>query len=162
MNVREHSLATVWDYGLAMVWKHPLVIVGIGVVLLAFGGYMGVQGERSRHWPTAPGIVTASEVQPNYSLTGRRRRSHSAHITYRYPVNGTFYTNDVISYGNDFFDNEYTQARVYAQGAGVEVRYDPGNPARAVLEPGAGLVPVLAVLAGVGCFSFAFWRARTA
>ena len=29
--------------------------------------------------------------------------------SYRYPVNGTFYTNDVISYGKDFFDNEYTQ-----------------------------------------------------
>ena len=143
-------------------WEHPIVMVGIGVVLLVFGAYLGVQGERSRNWPTAPGIITESSLQRNYSLNGRPKRSQSVRITYRYPVNGTFYTNDVISYGKDFFDNEYTQVRVYAQGSRVEVRYDPGNPARAVLEPGAGLAPVLAVLAGVGCFSYAFWRARTA
>jgi hypothetical protein len=121
---------------------------------------MGVQGERSRNWPTAPGIVTESYVQSDRSLTGRRQRSRWARIIYRYPVNGTFYTNDVISYGMGLFDNEYTQVRVYAQGSRVEVRYDPGNPARAVLEPGAGLVPVLALLGGVGCFGYAFWRAR--
>jgi Protein of unknown function (DUF3592) len=144
------------------VWEHPLAMVGIGVVLLVFGGYMGVQGERSRHWPIASGIITESSVQPNYSVTGRRRRSRSARITYRYPVNGTFYTSDLISYGKGLFDNEYTQVRLYPQGARVEVRYDPGNPARAVLDPGAGLVPLLALLAGVGCCSFAFWRARTA
>ena len=144
------------------VWEHPLAMVGIGVVLLVFGLYMAVQGERSRNWPTAPGIITESEVQSSRSLTGRRRRFRSVHITYRYPVNGTFYTNDVISYGKDFFENEYTQVRLYSQGSRVEVRYDPGNPARAVLDPGAGLVPVLALLAGVGCFSYAFWRARMA
>ena len=144
------------------LWEQPLVFVGAGVILLVFGVYMGVQGERSRNWPTAPGIVTESYVQSSRSLTDRRQRSSSARITYRYPVNGTFYTNDVISYGKGLFDNEYTQVRVYAQGSRVEVRYDPGNPARAVLDPGAGLAPVLAVLAGVGCFGYAFWRARTA
>ena len=144
------------------VWEHPLALVGIGVVLLVFGLYMAVQGERSRNWPTAPGIITASEMQSNYSLTGRRRRSRSARIAYRYPVNGKFYTNDVISYGKGLFDNEYTTVRLYAQGSRVDVHYDPGNPARAVLDPGAGLVAVLALLAGVGCFSYAFWRARTA
>jgi hypothetical protein len=144
------------------VWEHPLAMAGIGAVLLVFGLYMAVQGERSRNWPTAPGIVTESYMQSNRSLTDRRQRSSSARITYRYPVNGTFYTNDVISYGKGLFDNEYTQVRVYAQGSRVEVRYDPGNPARAVLDPGAGLVTVLAVLAGVGCFGYAFWRARTA
>jgi hypothetical protein len=137
-------------------------MVGIGAVLLVFGVYMGVQGERSRNWPVAPGIITESSVQSHYGPTGRRNRSRSARITYRYAVNGKFYTNDVISYGKDFFENEYTQVRLYAQGSRVEVRYDPGNPARAVLDPGAGVVPLLALLAGVGCFSYAFWRARMA
>ena len=152
----------VWEHPLARVWEHPLAMVGIGAVLLVFGVYMGVQGERSRNWPIAPGIITESSMQSNYSPTGRRGRSRSARITYRYPVNGKFYNNDVISYGKDFFENDYTQLRLYSQGSRVEVRYDPGNPARAVLDPGAGLVPVLAVLAGVGCFSYAFWRSRMA
>jgi hypothetical protein len=144
------------------VWEYPLAMVGIGVVLLVVGLYMGVQGERSRNWPTDPGIITESEVQSNHSATGRRRRSRSVHIAYRYPVNGQFYTNDVISYGKGWFENEYTQVRLYAQGSRVEVHYDPGNPARAVLDPGAGLAAGLALLAGVGCFGYAFWRARTA
>jgi len=144
------------------VWEHPLAMVGIGAVLLVVGLYMGVQGERSRTWPTAPGIVTESEVQSNSNVAGRRNRSRWARIVYRYPVNGTFYTNDLVSYGKGLFENEYTQVRLYAQGSRVEVRYDPGNPARAVLDPGAGLASLLALLAGVGCFSYAFWRARMA
>ncbi len=144
------------------VWEHPLAMAGIGVVLLVFGVYMGVQGERSRNWPVAPGIITESSVQSNYSLTGRRERSRSVRITYRYPANGKTYNNDVVSYGKGFFDNEYTQVGRYPQGSRVDVHYDPGNPARAVLDPGAGLVPLLALLGGVGCFSYAFWRARMA
>jgi hypothetical protein len=40
--------------------------------------------------------------------------------------------------------------------------YDPRDPASAVLDPGTGPTPGLALLAGVGCFSYAFWRARMA
>jgi hypothetical protein len=152
----------LWEDLSPRLWKSPLTFVAIGVVLLAFGGYLGVQGERSRNWPVAPGIITESSVQSNYSLTGRRKRSRSVRIAYRYPVNGEFYTNDVVSYGKDFFDNEYTQVRLNSQGSRVDVHYDPGNPARAVLDPGAGVVPLLALLGGVGCFSYAFWRARMA
>jgi hypothetical protein len=144
------------------VWEHPLAMVGIGVVLLVFGVYMGVQGERSRNWPIAPGIITESYVQSNDSLTGRRQRSRSARITYRYPVDGKAYNGDVISYGKGFFDGEYMQVGRYPQGSRVDVHYDPKNPARAVLDPGAGAVSGLALLASVGCFSYAFWRARTA
>ena len=144
------------------IWEHPLAMVGIGAVLLLFGGYMGIQGERSRHWPTAPGIITESSLQSKYNPADRRERSLSVRITYRYPVNGTFYTNDVVSYGQGYFENEYTQVRLHPQGSRVDVHYDPGNPARAVLDTGAGLVPLLALLAGVGCFSYAFWRARMA
>jgi Protein of unknown function (DUF3592) len=143
-------------------WEHPLVIVAAGVVLLVFGVYMGVQGERSRNWPIAPGIITESNVQSNYSVTGRRRRSSSAHIAYQYHANGKVYDSDWISYGKGLFENEYTQVRLHPQGSRVDVHYDPGNPARAVLDPGAGLVSLLAVLAGVGCFGYAFWRARMA
>ena len=143
-------------------WEHPLAIVGAGVVLLAVGVYVGVQGERSRNWPTAPGIITESDVQSNRSLTGRRRRSSSARITYQYLVNGKSYNNDVVSYGMGLFENEYTLVRLHPQGSRVDVHYDPGNPARAVLDPGAGLVSLLAVLGGVGCFIYAFWRARMA
>ena len=67
------------------VWEHPLAMVGIGAVLLVFGGYLGVQGERSRNWPAAPGIITQSSVQSNDSVAGRRQRSRSVRITYRTP-----------------------------------------------------------------------------
>jgi len=143
------------------VWEHPLAIVGIGVVLLGFGAYTGVQGERSRKWPTVPGIVAESDVRYHRNPNDNRRSS-SARITYRYTANGTTYLGHRTSYFKDFFDGAITQVSRYPQGTWVTVHYDPGDPGTAVLDPGAGPASGLALLAGVGCFGYAFWRARTA
>jgi hypothetical protein len=143
-------------------WEHPLAMVGAGVVLLVFGVYMGVQGERSRNWPTVPGVVAESEVVRYRTGPTDRRRSSSARITYRYVVDGKTYLAHRTSYFKDFFDGAIMEVGRYPQGSWVTVHYHPGDPATAVLDPGAGLASGLAVLAGIGCFSYAFWRARMA
>jgi hypothetical protein len=143
------------------IWEHPLATVATGVVLVVFGVYTRVQSLRSRSWPTVTGVITES-----YVSTSRRsrssERSETAHIRYRYAVNGKTYDSDTISYAKGFFDGASTQVSHYPQGSTVPVYYDPRDPASAVLDPGAGPTPGLALLAGVGCFGYAFWRARIA
>ena len=143
------------------LWEHPLAIAGAGVVLLVFGVYTRVQSLRSRSWPTVTGVITES-----YVSTSRRSRSsqtsHTAHIRYRYAVNGKTYDGDTISYAKGLFEGASVQVSHYPQGSPVGVYYDPKDPASAVLDPGTGPTPALALLAGVGCFGYAFWRGRMA
>jgi hypothetical protein len=142
------------------LWEHPLAIVAAGVVLVVFGVYTRVQSLRSRSWPTAPGVITESRVDSSRNRDGQW--SHTARIRYRYTVDGKTYNGDTISYAKGLFDGASVQVSRYPQGSAVGVYYDPKDPASAVLDPGAGPTPALALLAGVGCFGYAFWRARMA
>ena len=141
-------------------WEHPLAITAAGVVLLVFGVYTRVQSLRSRSWPTVTGVITESRVQSTRDRDGQW--SHKARIRYRYAVNGKFYDGDTISYAKGLFEGASVQVSRYAQGSPVGVYYDPKDPTSAVLDPGTGPTPALALIAAVGCFGYAFWRARMA
>jgi hypothetical protein len=142
------------------LWDHPLVLVAAGVVLIVGGVSFRMLSLRSRSWPVVSGVITESHI--TYSGTGTKRRSSGSHIAYRYGVNGTFYQGSVVSYAPDLLESATTTVNRYPQGAEVKVHYDPKDPATAVLDPGTGPTPALALLAGVGCFGYAFWRARMA
>jgi hypothetical protein len=142
------------------IWEHPLGMVGIGVVLLVFGAYTRVQSLRSRSWPVVAGVITESRVRSSRSTGGES--SHSARIAYRYIVNGKTYNGDTISYAKGLFEGASVQVSRYPQGSVVGIHYDPTDPSSAVLDPGTGPTPALALLAGVGCFGYAFWRGRMA
>jgi len=139
--------------------QHPLAIVAGGVVLVVFGVYTRVQSLRSRSWPTVTGAVTESYVSRS-RRSGSSQWSETLHFRYRYQVNGKTYDGDTISYAKGLFDGASTQVSRYPQGSPVSVYYDPKDPASAVLDPGTGPTPALALLAGVGCFGYAFWRTR--
>jgi hypothetical protein len=141
-------------------WEHPLAIVGAGVVLLVFGVYTRVQSLRSRSWPVVTGVITESRLDSRRNRDGQW--SHTARIHYRYDVNGKTYNSDTISYAKGLFDGASVQVSRYPQGSAVGVHYDPKDPRSAVLDPGTGPTPALALLASVGCFGYAFWRARVA
>jgi hypothetical protein len=142
--------------------EHPLTFVAAGVVLLVFGVYTRVLSLRSANWPVAHGVITRSEVRTTYGRERRRDPSYSADVAYQYIVDGTTYRGTTISYAKGFFDNASTTVNRYPQGSAVDVHYHPKDPATAVLDPGAGPAPGLALLAGLGCFGYAFWRNRTA
>jgi hypothetical protein len=142
------------------VWEHPLAMVGIGVVLLVFGAYTRVQSLRSRSWPVVAGVITESRVLSSRNSSGQW--SHSPRIRYRYAVDGKTYNGDTISYAKGLFDGASVKVSRYPQGSVVGIHYNPKDPASAVLDPGTGPTPALALLAGVGCFGYAFWRARAA
>ena len=142
------------------LWDHPLVVVAAGVVLIVGGVYFRMLSLRSRSWPVVPGVIT--ESHRTYSGTGTKRRSSGSHIAYQYAVNGKFYKGSVVSYAPDLLESATGTMNRYPQGAEVQVHYDPKDPATAVLDPGTGLTPLFALLGGVGCFGYAFWKNRMA
>lgn len=143
-------------------WENPLTSVAIGVVLLVFGVYTRVQSLASAHWPVAHGVITRSEVRTTYARERRRDPSYRADIVYEYSVDGKTYRGTNVSYAKGFFDGASTTVSRYPQGSVVDVHYHPRDPATAVLDPGAGPTPGLALLAGLGCLGYAFWRHRMA
>ena len=90
---------------------------------------------QSLSWPSAEGTITRSV---------RRRGSRLLKsLEYRYSVSGTTYSATRAA----FLRVPYSKPihETYRTGQRVSVRYDPSEPGRAVLEPGA---PILAVIAG--------------
>ena len=142
------------------LWDHPLVIVAAGVFLIVGGVYFRMLSLRSRSWPVVNGVITESHI--TYSGTGSKRRSSGSHVTYRYGVNGKFYNGNIVSYAPDILESATGTVNRYPQGADVQVHYDPRDPATAVLDPGTGLTPLFALIGGVGCFGYAFWKNRMA
>ena len=152
----------VWEDLAQRFWRHPLTFVAVGVVLLLFGVYTRVQSLRSTNWPVAHGVITQSQVRTTYGRERRRDPSYSADIAYQYTVDGKNYRGTNVSYAKGFFDSPSTTVSHYPQGSVVDVHYDSRDPATSVLDAGAGPTPGLALLAGLGCLGYAFWRGRMA
>ncbi len=88
-------------------------------------------------FPTAPGVVTKSEVRTTYGSKGRR--NYHPEISYRFTVDGREWT------GMEKADKKLSNSRrqsaalkvaAYPVGAPVNVAYDPAAPASSILEPG--------------------------
>lgn len=130
-----------------------------GVVGLLGGVYFNRLGSRSRTWPTAPGVVTASKVArvPRTRFT----LPYQARVGYRYKVGDRYYVATGVSHDVAGFGTRSAAQRVvdrYPEGATVMVYYHPDDPTQAILEPGGGgdaaVLMVVAVLCGV---VLAFW-----
>ena len=112
-------------------------------------------------WPTAPGRVTAAEIQESYDSRGR---SCTPHIAFEYQVDGRSQRGDslmigVTPSGSKSYAKSVTEK--YPVGAAVQVAYDPAAPERSVLEPGPRLELYLApfgallvIAAGIALFVY--------
>ncbi len=91
-------------------------------------------GGKSLTWPTAEGTITYS--------ARRRGKSTLKRLEYEYAAAGAVHTASRAA----FLRTPYVAPthEVYREGQRVAVRYDPADPARAVLEPGAPLLAILA------------------
>src|SRR5262249_7379385 len=106
---------------------------------------------RARRWPHAGGTVTRSwtetvsrQVDPTETTSPTMTRLN-VRVSYRYVVAGTAHSSDRVTFFSSTMSHGFEQharehCERYAAGTAVDVRYDPGDPAAAVIEtriPGA-------------------------
>ncbi|NIT53573.1 MAG: DUF3592 domain-containing protein [candidate division Zixibacteria bacterium] len=123
--------------------KGTVVLVVICGLFLLFGILTTVTtvdevhtGLASRDWPTVDGEILLAQRH-----RGRRAR-HIKRFEYRYAVDGIEHTSTRAAFVRvPYIDPLY---RKYRSGQAIKVYYDPSDPTRSVIEPGA---PVLGVLA---------------
>ncbi len=130
----------------------PVLLRLFVLVFLLMGGTMGVAGAinlyfswASRGWPSVTGQVVFQEgdqVQSRWQDSeGRTQQTttYSTSIVYSFPVNGITHYANTRRWGQIAAAGEAWAGQIaarYPVGTTVEVRYDPVDPDRAVLEPG--------------------------
>ena len=110
-----------------------------GVMMLVMFGYFALKGQATSKWPSVEGTVVESRVARSSPTSGGPR--YYARVKYEYDVNGVNYAAKTISIGAmREFARESSAAKIvgkYPVGKRARVYYDPEDPSRAVLEPGA-------------------------
>ena len=120
-----------------------LAFIGAGLISIAAVIQQAHDGSASLQWPTAVGVVEQASLDRGWTHGGER--TYSPHIVYRYAVMGREYSSDQITVGSSGTPRPGETGRQLAEsilaqypvGASIPVYYDPGAPARAVLEPGS-------------------------
>lgn len=126
-------------------WMIPLIIGLLSVGGVCFGYYNIFKEYRraaaSSGWPTAAGTITRSVLRMRDSSKGGRD-TWTLEAAYKYEVDGKPYEGSVLRFGGFPSTSDREEALAsrekYGLGTTHPVHYEPGNPERAVLEPGAG------------------------
>ena len=139
-------------------------IGGFFLLMVPFGAwaawYSIANAKASVGWPTAPGTITRSEVEPTV------KNRVNPKVAYTYAVNGKTMTGSRVSYRSEGGSNQTDAQAVvdrFPMGKSVQVHYDPALPTNSVLEPGAsastyGYLVIPLILGGFGLFMFAYGR----
>ena len=120
----------------AVIMGVVLILAGIGLV--AFMRRRHALVRASRAWPVVPGTVLESEVR-RYGHSVETGRRYYPAVRYRYEVEGRSYVGKRLYFDEMAWSSRSSAARLahkHPPGATVTVRYDPDDPARALLEPG--------------------------
>jgi hypothetical protein len=135
----------------------PILPVGIAIIAVGISLSAGYArdlyfGWQSRHWPRTQGRVIERGMDVGAKVS---YADNSALVGYEYEVGGVRYTSRRIDYAGRGagFDVNRILGR-YSEGERVGVSYDPGNPARALLEPGIALGNVLRLGCGLAIIAF--------
>lgn len=131
------------------------------VLLLALPNYVRNTRDAfaSQSWPQAPGTIIEARVGEHTS-SGRRGAqsvSYRPRVTARFDVDGRTWRTQTIRFNyleGGSKDEAAAVAGRYKVGATVPVRYEPGNPGHAVLEPGPVMpdAALYGALAAAGVF----------
>ncbi|MCA9165715.1 MAG: DUF3592 domain-containing protein [Pirellulaceae bacterium] len=129
-------------------------------------------GLASAEWPSVQGEVLNSYVRYSHDR-GLKRAGGTPEISYRYEVQGRTYENDMVTYVNDGYGNDWATQLVEAHPVGhlATVYFDPNGPHESVLIPGAtsygiflagfafSMFLTVFLVAGGGCLWAArYWR----
>ncbi len=97
-------------------------------------------GQESLSWPAAPGVILDAKLAEVTIKRGKSRvPGYEARIRYEYSVDDQTYTCNRIFFGYDAGRKRRFHEQLlapYPRGTTVKIRYNPQDPAMAVLEPG--------------------------
>ncbi len=103
-------------------WKDAIVVTSVGVVGVLGLGWPILRTHRARRWPQTRATVTDAHVDDEDDFASR--------VRYRYRVDGETYHGERVT----FFLPSRHHAKRLKKGTAIDVRYDPSNPARSVVE----------------------------
>jgi len=111
----------------------------IGIVLgLLIGKPIVDQANASEQWPQTQGEILVSEVVESHGDDGTM---YSAHVVYKYTLDGGDLESDRVWFGGDYSTSDRSEmsevVRKYPVGQTVDVYYSSDDPTEAVLMPGA-------------------------
>jgi hypothetical protein len=122
-----------------------VLLLVMGLFVLRMGFAQKSLAEQAAKWPTVAGRIDASGLQKFETRDGSEgggyrpwRTVFKSRIIYSYSVAGQRYSADRVAFGASLTASLPSlvggQSQRYFQGGKVDVHYDPGNPAAAVLE----------------------------
>ena len=126
-----------------------IFVLVIGAAAIVAGVTMLSAGSTARGWPVVPGQIVERSVGPS-TTTGASRpgRYFEPRVTYDYTVDGKPHQGHRITMTTEAYDEAQARRVVDALPDTVEVHYDPGNPADAVLQPSAIGMSLLILIFG--------------
>jgi hypothetical protein len=146
-----------------------LLVVGGGFLAwgLASRRKGNAAGAAARHWPMAPGVITAAEVasgrvEGTAIVTGqiqdRGRFYYEPAVRYRYNVGPDQYEGTRLRFGWLTCQTQAAAERIlaaYPVGRQLPVRFDPNDPSSSVLEvEPANSNALVAIVCGAGALAF--------
>jgi hypothetical protein len=121
-------------------FKHKimLVVLASAIVFMSFCMSKFFREIRSKHWPSATGIISQCYLQKEQGPKGSSW--YVPEVVYLYTVGTQSFAGTRIDFHTE--DHNYSKRyaawrlRNYPRGKLVQVYYEPGAPQNAVLEPG--------------------------
>ncbi len=135
----------------------PSIIACVALFFIVMGTREWMLAVASTSWPTVEGSILSSSVaESRHGRKSGRRTDYFPKIEYAYSVNDVHYTGSKVSFKTTSPSRASADALVDAFPADSRraISYDPADPTRSVLVPGADWMSVIPV--GIGVFSLAF------
>lgn len=126
-----------------------ILLTFLGVAMVIGGVTYFVRAMRTRAWPTVEGRVIQREVRETPNPAADRWAAYEPVVTYVYEVAGKRHEGHALYVTLRFYPEPDARALVDSLPDPVQVRYDPANPANAVLFNDAYFWPVAFTLAGL-------------
>lgn len=134
----------------------PIVVAGIGLLLIGVGRSKRKALRAAQQWPAAPGRIISSRVVESRSRDKDGNTDYRYHtsVKYEYTVGDRALTGDRIDLGWAGFESSRRGAHQkladrYPAGQEVSVYYDPSQPEQCALERHASGSVSMFVLGGI-------------